>query len=62
MNDNEKHDASLFFAEMLFELFVNIKVVNSKLYNKYICDMTHEEKHKWDNFYNTLKETGWIPK
>lgn len=61
MTSDDWDRAHLFYRDLFFESLVNIKAVNSGIYNQYICDMDEKAYAKWADFVQTLKETGWIP-
>ena len=62
MTDDEKELAQMFYTGLMFEMLVNIKAVNSGVFNKYIADMDESDWNRWNDFFEILKETGWIPK
>ena len=61
MSKDIQQEADKFYRDLIFELLINIKAVNSGIYDQYICEMEHRQKVRWDEFVETLKEAGWIP-
>lgn len=61
MTSDDWEEAHIFYRDLIFELLVNIKAVNSGIYKQFICEMDEKTHPAWTDFVKTLKETGWIP-